>query len=228
LASCPEAEAEWLVNSVTGDDTDKEQIAWSLLPGRSEHELVAASRVLACVASARSLPTLRWLAEQPSTHAIATQCIARLGSQREVYERTTRESDPTLQRELAGSLLKRGDPASITLFLRLAGTASTSSAALSAAATAQQAPVGAILAQLQSPRVRERLVAAKVLGVLPLPDISPRLIELVANDGCRREVLISLARRRDPMALQFVQRASGDEWLAASLRAAQRYVQTVP
>jgi hypothetical protein len=74
-----------------------------------------------------------------------------------------------------------------------------------------------LFAQLQAPRVPDRMLAAAALARRNDPAVTRRLIAMLPEPGTRREVLAALARSREPTAQAFVQSVQSSNPTIASL-----------
>lgn len=195
--------------------------------GDGEDRLTAV-RVLAQLATRRSLPLLIQWRQSPRARRDVTYALARLAPPLTLARLARIEPTQELQIALLASLLERGDGQAVELFLGLARQPGTSAAALKAVRKVTDPPLEMLFACLQVPQVRTRIAAARVLAELNDPKVSQRLIQMVFTSESSHEALVALSGSREPAAAGFVARAQLDLSLAASIRAAQRRLQSFP
>jgi hypothetical protein len=78
----------------------------------------------------------------------------------------------------------------------------------------------ALFAQLGSQDRSARYAAARALGALRNPEVTRRLVELVAIGERRAEALVALAASDEPAAIQFVSQVQRNAVLATALQSA--------
>jgi len=181
---------------------------------------IASLQLLAAVGTARSLPILMELRETAELRREATRGVARLALPIAIARLVIQEADGETQRLLLSALLERNTREAVDLFLNLAGNARLSQTAFDSLADVQHAPVDLLIETLHAPRVSRRLLAAKVLGGLRDPSISPRLIAMAVQGDSRREVLVAMLSSADPQATRFLASGRNDPSWAAQIQAA--------
>jgi hypothetical protein len=190
-------------------------------------EKVAAIRLLADIATPRSLGLMRQYSEFPEVHADVLRGMARLCDCASLGRLAVEERDSSLRQELLSMLLARGDLASVRTFLERVDDLQTSADALSCLRLATDAPVDALFRCLCGPLLAQRMAAARVLGRLDNPMVSHRLIALVGLGTYRQEAIVALLSSSEPTARQFLAAAARDPTLSATLWNAKRQSQTL-
>jgi HEAT repeat protein len=188
----------------------------------------AAQRLLGAIATQNSVQWLLAVLQNKDCPTEVVEAVARISTVEQLAARVRTEPSPKRQQIWLVALFERGSPQAIGEYFRLIDHPLTSSAALSAAGSAKKPPVEELLAVLQSPRISNRVAAARILGSLNKPTVSRRLIELAMNPGTRREALIGLMCSSDPVAKQFLVYAQHDLTLAASVQAINNRYSFVP
>lgn len=79
-------------------------------------------------------------------------------------------------------------------------------------------PTDALIGRLADPRTEIRLAAALALGRIDGPATTRRLIQMVADNQCRREAFIALASSRSKEAQAFMQQATQSSRLSGLAR----------
>jgi HEAT repeat protein len=92
---------------------------------------------------------------------------------------------------------------------------------LAAAGDAQHPPLEFLFCALESPRVAQRLAAARALGRVKNPAVARRLGHYVLENVSRHEALVALLARRDRFAADFIEQARDDLRLMAVVEAAE-------
>ena len=154
-------------------------------------------RLLASIATVRSLPGLVALARDPQTRQAAMPAILRLADA-PTLAMLARQTPPAEGRHLLAAMLRRDSRQAVRLLLPLVKEPATLSAAIagldSIAADAQvRRNITAVLIdELQGPRVEDRLAAARALGRFNDPETAARLAEMADRNVSRREALLAL------------------------------------
>jgi hypothetical protein len=188
---------------------------------------VAAVRLLAHVATGRSLRLLFDFHEFLPTRAAAAPGIARLADPVSLARLAHAEREPTLQRQLLAGLLERGQNDAVTLFLNFVIDPRTSRVALDAVDAVADPPVDLVFQRLDDRYYPARMAAARVLGRIDGPVVTERLATMVERRVNRREALVALVSSPGQDAAQFLAEAEHRPALAAAVHAARLQLQTV-
>jgi len=179
----------------------------------------AAIRLLAPLATRRSLGVLLECSRQPEHPLPAIGAVARLSTATELAALARTESDPNLARRWMAALARRESPDAIRQFLALVEDPVQSTMAISACSDVSWPVVEAWFAALDSRRVITRLAAARALGSLNDPRVSAQLARLAMEYAGRPEVLAGLLTSTDEVAEEFCRFARDDARLWPTLRA---------
>lgn len=223
-----DADAAELSQSLLGEREKYERQLGSMVQQSEGPRRVAAVRLLAHVATWRSLPLLSELRPWPPTRREVAMAVARLANPVALFRLSKSEPNPELRQKFMAALLEQGSAEAVGLFLHLVRDPTVSSAALESVSHVPNRPVDVLFGFLHSPRVQVRLAAARVLGQLNNPNVSQQLVRLVFSSDVGREALVALAASDEPLATEFVRRAQLDLSLASSMRAARYRVQSFP
>jgi hypothetical protein len=204
--------------------SSSERILWRIVCDPSAENRLGAVRLLARVASPRSLPLLVQLSADPTLHAAATLGLARLADDAELRQLALAETDATLRQDLLVALLARDTPGAIGEYLSFVIDPSARVGALKTLARSESPPIELLAAHLDDPRLPVRLAAAQALGSLNDPRAADRLRRSVAGIG-RQEALMALLVSPSRRASQIVDQARQDVYLMASVQAAERQLQ---
>ena len=182
---------------------------------------MAAAKLLAHIATWRSLPILGELYRSAEMRPVVAPAIARLADPVSLFHVARAEDLPEVQQTLFAGLLEQGTAISVDLFLNLVNDPAWSSISLASLPHVKEAPVELLLSRLQDTRVSRRAAAAQTLGRLSRAEISHRLIAMADAGQFRREALLALVQSQEPTAVNFILRAQRDLSLMASVRALQ-------
>jgi hypothetical protein len=205
-----------------------EQELAALVAQSHGHTRLAAVRLLARIATPRSLPLLLQVRQWPPARRDATAAVARLANPLTLARLAQAEPWPDLQQRLLSALLQQGNDQAVYLFLQFVRQPATCEVALKAVPDVSRPPLDILFAYLQGPQVRTRIAAARVLGQVDDPQVSRRLIHLVFHGQASREALVALAASHEASAAEFVAQARRDLALAASMRAARQRAASLP
>ncbi len=210
-----------LVAQVKEEWSEQALLEWIQAAGDAV-SIDAALHLLSHVVTKRSIPMLMRLRE---THGdSATRLIARVAEPDQLFRLAREERDDSLGQELAATLLQHPEPRAVYLFLQLVDDRATSAMALGTVATVEELPTDLLLQCLAAPSRKVRLTAAMVLGQSRDANLSAQLVQLLGGTRTRRAAMVALVASRDDWARQFVDQASRDVYLAASVHAAQSVV----
>jgi HEAT repeat protein len=204
-----------------------ERILWDIVADSTGDRHVGAARLLARVATPRSIPTLFNLVNDPATHDVALFALGRLATTPELARLATVERDATVRLDLFKMLLERRTTESVGLYLVCVGNQDSRSFALTAIADMADAPTDLLVVFLQSPQKSLRLAAAQALSQLSTPEVAGRLSELATDGPSRQEALIALLLSHSAEANFFLNRARQNLYLMASVHAAEQELQTL-
>ena len=152
---------------------------------------------------------------------------AKIANSKQLAQLAAIENDSALQRHLLASLVGRGTPQSIELYLNFVEDRRTGDAALSALDKVHQPPTQAFFAILTGPHAERRLAAARVLGQIDGPIVTRQLAQMVLANVNRREAMAALASSGGAHAIDFVRQAERDQSLAAVVRSARSQLKTL-
>ena len=184
----------------TGPRSAIEQHLLDDLPRRTGVEAVAAIRLLGAVGSRSALPALLDLYADTDKRAAVAASIADLLSPMELAALAKDEAVIDRQRNLLGLLATHPHPQALSSYLAFVATPATSDTALAALDNLRDAPVDALFAYLDAPRMDRRLAAARALGRINGPAVSERLATMVERGFHRREALAALLSSNGPEA----------------------------
>lgn len=123
-------------------------------------------------------------------------------------------------------LLARRTPEAIAEYLSFVANSKTRRAALAALGRSSAPPIDLLATYLANPRKKSRLAAAQALATLDDQHAVERLVESVPGIG-RQEALMALLASRSPRASELVDQARRDEYLMASVRAAEQQLSSM-
>ena len=182
---------------------------------------VAAAKLLAQIATWRSLPLLEELYRSAEMRPVVAPAVARLADPVRLFHIARAEDLPDVQQTLFAGLLEQGTAISVDLFLNLVNDSAWSSISLLSLQHVKEVPVDLLVSRLQDTRVSRRAAAAQTLGRLNRAEITHRLIAMADAGQFRREALLALVQSQEPTAVNFILRAQRDLSLMASVRALQ-------
>ena len=188
---------------------------------------VAAIRLLAEIATPRSLALLRECSALSEVHVEVVRRMARLDDSPSLGRLAQEEQHSSLRQELLSMLLARGDPGSVQVFLDRVEDPHTSADALECLALVPDPPVEILFQCLHGPLVVRRMAAARVLGRLDQPVVSRQLIAMVVRGMYRQEAMIALLSSLETTARQFLAAVARDPTLSAVLWNAKRQIQSL-
>ena len=136
-----------------------------------------------------------------------------------IAAKARRTNDAVQRRQLLAALIDAGE-SSLTAYLEFAADPATKADALAALRSATTRPVDALFAQMRSPRADLRVAAASVLGEINGPQVTQKLIGMIAAEENRREAFLALASCRGEEARDFLRRAAQSEALSSFARSA--------
>jgi hypothetical protein len=194
-------------------------LRWLANPAATVESDVAAIRLLALVGSPRSIPPLVQLSRHRAFHGPAVLALARLAGSEAAVQLAVQEPNADLRRRLWAEALRRASPEIVARYLN--SVEQGDSAALAAAGDAQHPPLEFLFCALESPRVAQRLAAARALGRVKNPAVARRLGHYVLENVSRHEALVALLARRDRFAADFIEQARDDLRLMAVVEAAE-------
>jgi hypothetical protein len=222
IARDPKADVEVRLVLLLRDLARYEPALWDAARGADADRRLAAAKIVARIGTARSLPILTELMNDPATHAAAILGLGRLVGVPDLMRLVTVEPDAELRRDLLRTLLARRTEESIKLYLDFVNEPRFRPDALLAAATMTDPPVDLLLAFLESPQKSLRLSAAQALGRLPDAEIAQRLSESVFHGVGRQEALVALLLSPSAQAAGFLNQARQNLYLVASVQAAEQ------
>lgn len=221
LVANPDGERASLVESLNEDRERHEMQLLARLPAAGVEEQRAIAWLLSQLGSPRSVPALLELSGSREMHAAAVQALTVLADDVTLARLVRDEGEPALQRELAGKLLARSSPLSVSLYLDLLSLPSTRPSAVAVLDELSHPPVDVLFAFLNNPDASRQLQAAFVLGRLDGPQITQRLIQQVQWHVNRQEALVALLASSGMEARQFVTSARSDQSLFAAVNSAE-------
>jgi HEAT repeat protein len=222
LSKNPNAEIGEPLAGAQNDLARCERLLWDIISRGSAERRLGAARVLARIATPRSLPVLIELTNDPTTRGAAILALGRLASVSDLARLASVEPDAKLRRNLLRSLLERRTDESIGIYLDFVNHRGTRADALGAAADMADPPVDLLLAFLESSQKSLRLAAAQALARLPNPQIARRLSGSVLDGIGRQEALVALLLSRSAQAEGVLREARQNLYLVASVQAAEQ------
>ena len=202
LTTTPRADLQTVATRLlqTGPRSAIEQHLLDDLPRRSGVEAVAAIRLLGTVGSRSAVPALLDLYAVADNRPAVAASIAELLSPAELAALIKDEPLADRQRHLLGLLAIHPHPQALSSYLAFVASPATSETALAALDDLPHAPVDALFAHLDAPRMDRRLAAARALGRINGPAVSERLATMVERGLHRREALAALLSSNGPEA----------------------------
>jgi hypothetical protein len=155
-------------------------------------------RLLASIASARSLPVLVALARDAHTRHAAMPAVLRLADAPTLAMLARQAPAAPEGRDLLAAMLRREPKQAVRLLLPLIKEPATLPAALGGLDSIATDPrvrrnvAAALMEELQGPRVEDRLAAARALGRFNDPETAARLADMAQRNVSRREALVAL------------------------------------
>lgn len=210
-----------LVGRIKEEWSERELLTWMKAADDSE-SIDAAFHLLSRVVTSQSVPVLMRL--RSMHHERCTRLIAQVAGPQVLFRLAHEENDKALGRELAAALLRHSSRQSLYLFLQLVDNRRTSATALAAAAGVENLPMDLLLQSLSARSRKVRLTAAMVLAQSKDPQVSAQLLQLLRGTQTRRAAMVALVASDNDLARRFVDQASRDVYLAASVHAAQAVV----
>jgi hypothetical protein len=204
-----------------------ERALWNIIPRATPARRLGAVRLLARIATPRSLSILADLTNDPATHAAAIEGLGGLVSAQDLAQMATVEPDAPLRRHLLSTLLLRRTDEAVGLYLEFVNNPRSRSEVLDIPAGMKNPPVDVLLTFLSRPQPSVRLAAAQVLGRLPQPEIAARLSESVYDVIGRQEALVALLLSPVPEAANVLREARGNLYLVAAVQAAELQLQSL-
>ena len=202
LTTTPRADLQAVATRLlqTGPRGAVEQHLIDDLPRRTGVEAIAAIRLLGAVGSRSSVPALLDLYPDADKRPAVAASIADLLSPAELATLVKDETVVDRQRNLLGLLAVHPHPQALSSYLAFVASPATSHTALAALDDLPEAPVDALFAHLEAPRMDRRLAAARALGRVNGPAVSERLALMVQRGVHRREALAALLSSNGPEA----------------------------
>ncbi len=201
--------------------SSSERMLWRIVRRPASEDRLGAVRLLARVASPRSLPVFLQLAADSHLHDSAVVGLARLVDDAQLRQLAMDESDRSLRQDLLAALLARNTPAAIGEYLGLVIDPERRVDALTALTDSETPPIELLAEYLNDSRSSVRLATAQALGSLNDPRAADALRRSVAGIG-RQEAFMALLVSPSPRASQIVYQARQDVYLMASVQAAER------
>lgn len=192
------------------------------IDGSAAADQVAATRVLAEVATWRSFSLLQALAEESRLHAASIPGLARLASPPVLVRLIRVEREPACQTMLLVALGQHADDVAVDAYLRFVCDRRTSRQALTAAASMPAPPVEAWFARLDAHRVADREAAALALGQVRDVRVSLALAALAIERDPWTQSWLGLLDSTEPAAREFVALAWQKTFLRPAMQAASR------
>ncbi len=190
--------------------------------GSAAADQVAATRVLAEVATWRSFSLLQALAEESRLHAASIPGLARLASPPVLVRLIRVECEPACQKTLLVALGQHADDVAVDAYLRFVCDRRTSRQALAAAASMPAPPFEAWFARLDAHRVADREAAALALGQVQDVRVSLALAALAIERDPWTQSWLGLLNSTEPAAREFVALAWQKTFLRPAMQAASR------
>jgi HEAT repeat protein len=169
-------------------------------------------------------------ARRPATSEAAIEALGQLASSSELAEMATGEPSLRLRTRLLAVVLERGDPASLSVFLRCVALRATRAAALAAVESIEsieRLPMEALFDNLCQDHPAERLAAARVLGKINDEKTTDRLIGMAVDGVCYEGALAALTTSDAPEASRFLRRAQRDARFLNAVQSARFQMQTL-
>ncbi len=205
-------------------DLERQQLEpflWDVISQSDASRRLGAARLLARIATARSLGMLVDLVNDPATRNAALPAVARLSSAGELAQLVSVEPDAELRRNLLQSLVERRDDEAVGWYLRFVNATASQNDALAALDHCADPPVELLLGYLNNPRRWVRRAAARSLARLPDPRIADELSGAVLEGFGRQEALLALLMSSSPEAERVLDQARRNLYLVAAVRAAE-------
>jgi hypothetical protein len=175
----------------------EEQLLEDLAVAEGSVQRLEDVRLLASIATARSLPALVTLVRDPQTRRAAMPAILRLADA-PTLAMLARQTPAGDGRDLLAAMLRRDSRQAVRLLLPLIKDPAMLPAAIAALdSVASDSQVrrnltAVLIEELQGPRVEDRLAAARALGRFNDPETAARLSEMADRNVSRREALLAL------------------------------------
>ncbi|MBI2823615.1 MAG: hypothetical protein HYX69_02865 [Planctomycetia bacterium] len=208
----------------TGVTRRQEQSLATIVRQSAGERRIGAARLLSRVATARSLPVLARLSDDPETHEAAIAGLARLADAGHVAQLVDAEQDANLRRPLLATLLERGTEESVGLYLDFVRREETNGDALDAVGLVAAPPTDALIGFLRSSQSTTREAAAEAVARITEPDALERIAASTVGGVGRQEVLLALLMNPSPQAARLVQQARQDLYLLAAVQAAEHHL----
>lgn len=202
---------------------------WQLIHRQGpKAERQVAIQLLRKMGGPQAIRPLLTLVADRRTHDLAVREVAPLLPALQLGRLIQAEADEKLKRLLLMRLLSNGSKKDTDVFLNFVWQQNTRHMALSVIHDHPQPPIEMLFQSIDSPRHRERLVAARALGNVCNPDVSQRLITMAMQGRRRSEALLALIGCHDDKALSFLRQAQKHQLYAASLRLAVFQLKSLP
>jgi hypothetical protein len=221
LAKDPQAQVDDELARLQHGAARVEPRLWKAAREGEAEKRLGAARLLARLGTSRSAPVLVELAADPAMHEAAVAGLARVGTNRDVARLAATEPDTALRRQLLAALVSRGTSDAVALYLGFVSAPGSRTDALTALTGAEHLPADVLLTYLESPQGATRLAAALALSRISDPAVVERLCDFVWGIG-RQEALVALLLSQTEQAAGCVNHARTNLYLVASLRAAER------
>jgi hypothetical protein len=207
--------------------TSEPRLATIAQRSRGEEQL-AAIGLLGIVGTRRCVPILLELSQRAAVHDAAVRSLAALADAALIGRLAAAEQNSPLRQHLLATLLKRGDAASVAVFLSFVEGDAKDPLASQVATEVSPVPLETLLGFLHAPQPSQRMAAARVLGQIDDPRIPARLIQMVLENVYRQEALLALLASPRREASDFLALARRDPLLVASVQAAHYRFANLP
>lgn len=198
------------------------------LEDRDDPLRAAAIRLWTQLAGPRAVPRLRELYGEEATRDVALAGLLRWEGSRGLAWLIESTDDEDVRYVVLAELFRRGDERSVGLFLKFVLRDETAALACESLDEVEVPPIETLFAFLQATRRPLRLAAAFVLGRIGDSIVVERLTAMVHTNDSPQDALAALVSSSHPDAAEFVSRASGELYLAATVRAAGYQLKSLP
>ncbi len=227
LTSHPDALTDEFLQPLIAERATNEERLVRSVAALSGARRLAAIRLLGRLGGPRSVGFLVELSRQPETHAAAIDSLCRIAAPAELAQLIPLESSQSLRRDMLAALVKRGDAASLGVYLQFVIAQETQSTALSALDRVPQPPVELFFEFLNRGGDAQRMAAALTLGYIDGPEIARKLIVRVRNNPSQSEALVALLSSPSNEASEFLEAARKDRNLMVAINGAQAHLRTI-
>jgi len=221
LVSDPSIDRRTLVAPLLSNRVVIERRLVELARRGTDPRRTAAIELLGELGGQRAVAVLLQLSRDEQVHIWAVLALAKCADSLTIRKLAFGETDAGARRELFGALLERGDVESVGYFLGFALNPKTSETALASIDDLDKLPTSVLFRYFDSPHLRERMAAARVLGTLNDPDVSRRMIESVNRNVKRSEALVALLSSSEREAETFLKEAQQNSPLMAAVQTAR-------